>query len=35
MAELEVAGEKNGQGFRPIDKPRVEAAVRELLLAIG
>ena len=27
--------EANSQGFRPIDKPRVEAAVRELLLAIG
>ncbi|HIY50959.1 MAG TPA: GTP cyclohydrolase I, partial [Candidatus Olsenella avicola] len=27
--------EKNAQGFGPIDKPRVEAAVRELLLAIG
>ena len=27
--------EVNAQGFRPIDKARVEAAVRELLLAIG
>ena len=25
----------NNQGFRPIDKPRVEAAIRELLLAVG
>ena len=27
--------DRNEQGFGPIDKPRVEAAVRELLLAIG
>ena len=25
----------NSQGFRPVDKPRIEAAVRELLAAIG
>ncbi len=25
----------DGQGYRPIDKPRIEAAVRELLAAIG
>lgn len=25
----------NGEGYRPLDKPRIEAAVRELLAAIG
>ena len=25
----------NSQGYRPVDKPRIEAAVRELLAAIG
>lgn len=32
MSELPI---KNDEGFRAIDKPRIEAAVRELLFAIG
>ena len=37
MSDKSTSGEKNvnAQGYGPIDKPRVEAAVRELLLAIG
>lgn len=32
MAEERIT---NSQGFRPVDKPRIEAAVREFLAAIG
>jgi GTP cyclohydrolase I len=32
MAEERIT---NSQGFRPVDKPRIEAAVREFLVAIG
>ena len=35
MSEAADGRQLNAQGFAPIDKGRVEAAVRELLLAIG
>ena len=30
-----MTNETNEMGFRPMDKPRAEAAIREFLLAVG